>query len=84
MAEDEFKLKYFDNVTSLFETIKDENICTVNYQEGVLKLKIPSAKGNILVDIKLEKKDLNEYYRIELEFRRLARRQFYVEKELRE
>jgi hypothetical protein len=83
MAEDKFRLKQFDNVTSLFEAIKDENICTVNYQEGVLAFKFPSGKGNILVEIELEKKDLNEYYRIELEFRRLARRQFDVEKELR-
>jgi hypothetical protein len=83
MAEDKFRLKQFNNVTSLFEAIKDENICTVNYQEGVLAFQIPSPIGHIAVDIELEKKDLNEYYRIELEFRRLARRQFDVEKELR-
>ena len=50
----------------------------------MLEFKIPSDKGNIPVNINLKKQDLNDYYRIELEFRRLARRQFYVEKELRE
>jgi hypothetical protein len=70
-------------VDRLFNAIKNEKIYTVDYQKGVLQFKIDCAQGKIPVNIQLERLDLNEYYRIELEFRRLARRQFYVEKELR-
>lgn len=80
MCEDKFRLKQFKHVDDLFENIQNEKICTVDPENGVLKFTFGSA----LVEVSLEKIDLNEYFRIELEFRRLARRQFFAEEELRE
>ena len=84
MAEEHFKLTHFENVDKLFNAIKKQEMYTVDYEKGVLEFKVPSAEEKIPVNVQLERQDLNEYYQIELEFRRLARRQFYAEKELRE
>ena len=68
----------------MFEALQNKESYNIDFQEGILEFKIPSQEGKTPLTIELERKDLNEYYRIELEFRRLARRQFYVEKQLRE
>ena len=82
MSEDKFRLKEFRSVNDLFEEIQNEKVCTVDPQNGLLRFTF--AEGKAFLNITLEKIDLNEYFRIELEFRRLARRQFLVEKEIRE
>ena len=86
MSEDRLRPKQFESVNDLFQAIQKENICTVDPQNGILRFAFPSGMGQtkVFIDIKLEKIDLNEYFRLELEFRRLARRQFHAEKELRQ